>query len=428
MSRLTLFGLLSFALFLNIPTAGAEEAKGANWPQWRGPNRDGLSSDTGLLKQWPKDGPKLLWETKGAGRGYSSLAIVGGKIYTIGDNSSIADDKDEYLFCFAEATGKFIWKAKIGPAWNNGNADWQSSRSTPTVDDARLYTLSPHGDLVCFNDDGKEQWRKNMKKDFGGRKGDSWGYSESVLIDGDKLVCTPGGDKTTMAALNKKTGDTIWTAAIPEDKGAGHASIVIADVGNTRVYVQSTASGVIGVRATDGKVLWTYSIDKTTAVIPTPIVHGEYVFFTAGYNRGGTLLRQSVNGDTGKVEALYPLNTQIQNKHGGVVMVGDFVYGDGDGGGGKPFCAEAKTGKVMWKTGGSGKGSASVTYADGNLYIRYSNGVMVLVPATPKEYKEVGSFKVPHSGSRPSWSHPVVAGGKLYLREGDFILCYDLRK
>jgi outer membrane protein assembly factor BamB len=345
----------------------------------------------------------------------------------MGDGPSVAEDKDEYVLCFNEADGKFLWKAKLGPAWNSGKDDWQGSRATPTADGDLLFALSPHGVLACLEAaTGKELWRKNLPRDFGGIKGDSWGYSESPLVDGDRLICTPGGPRATLACLDKKTGRTIWTASVPEDRGAGHASIVVAEIGSTRVYVTTTAGGALGVRASDGKVLWTYPIDRTTAVIPTPIIRGDLVFFTAGYGRGGALLKQSASGDGVKVEEVYGLNPDLTNKHGGVVLVGDFLYGDSDDKG-TPWCAELASGRIRWKQRGSGRGSASVTYADGRLYVRYSSGRLVLVPATPDGYREVGAFDVPHSGRRPSWAHPVIAGGRLFLREDDHILCYDLR-
>jgi outer membrane protein assembly factor BamB len=402
------------------PLAGA-------WPQFRGPNRDDISSETGLLKEWPKDGPKLLWEVKGAGRGYASPAIVDGKIFTLGDGPSTADDKDEYVTCFNEADGKQLWKTKTGQAWNSGQPNWQSSRSTPTVDGELLYVLTPHGNLICLETaTGKERWRKSMQNDFGGKKGDGWGYSESVLIDGDWVVCTPGGGKATMVALDKKTGNKVWQAVDAGNKGAGHASIVPSMVKDTKVYVQTTASAALGVRAKDGKLLWTYPL-KGTAVIPTPIVRGELAFVDVGYNVGGALLRQVADGDNVKVEEVYGLKVDLNNKHGGILLVGDYLYGDKNDGG-IPFCAELMTGKVRWSSRGSGKQSASLTYADGHLYIRYASGNMVLVPANPEAYKETGSFKIPHSGDRPSWSHPVVANGKLYLREQDYILCYDIKQ
>jgi outer membrane protein assembly factor BamB len=364
----------------------------------------------------------------GAGRGYSSLAVVGGRIYTLGDGPSDVDDRDEYLLCLDERTGQRLWATKTGKPWNSGNSDWQSSRSTPTVDGDLAYVISPHGQMLCCEAaSGREKWRKDLKKDFGGVKADGWGYSESVLIDGALAVCTPGGEKSTMVALDKTTGALQWTAVRPGDRGAGHASIVIADVAGTRVYVQSTGGGPIGVRASDGKSLWQYPIAQTTAVIPTCIVRGDLVFFTAGYSRGGALLRQ-VPGHNGAVtiEEVYSLKPALGNKHGGVVLVGDYLYGDSEDRG-FPFCAELMTGQIKWKREGSRKGSAAIAAADGRLYLHYADGTMVLARASPDEYAEVGSFKVPGSGERPSWAHPVVANGKLYVREQDRILCYDIR-
>lgn len=288
--------------------ADAASSTQATWPTFRGPQRAATSPDTGLLTSWPENGPKLLWQTAGAGRGYSSLAIAGGRIYTLGDAPSTADDEDEYLLCFDQADGKQLWKAKTGAPWNEGKPNWHSSRSTPTVDGDRVFVVTPHGALICCSTAGQEIWRKDLLKDFNGKKADGWGYSESVLLDGDKLICTPGGPTNTMMALDRETGDVRWTAARPDDRGAGHASIVISNVAGTRIYVQSTGSGPMGVRADDGKLLWTYDIDKTTAVIPTPIVRDDLVFFVAGYNRGGALFRQ-VPKDAGQIEIqeVYPL-------------------------------------------------------------------------------------------------------------------------
>ena len=406
----------------------SNSAQAGDWPTFRGAERTAVAPDTGLLTSWPEGGPKLLWEAKGTGRGYSSLAIAGDRIYTLGDRSSLADgDNSEFLLCFSREDGSPIWKLKTGSPWDQGAPDWQGSRSTPTVDGDRVYVLTPHGDLVCASTDGVEKWRKNLKSDFGGNKGDGWGYGESVTIDGDRLICTPGKEKNTVVALNKLTGDLVWSAARAGDRGAGHSSIVIAQVGSTRVYVQTTASGALGVRADDGKLLWSYEIDRTTAVIPTPIVRGDLVFFAAGYGRGGALLRQvaGANGDV-TVEEVYPVTNKLANKHGGIVLVGDYLYGDTDDRG-TPFCAELMTGKVVWQSRGSGKRSANIVAADGYLYIRYSDGTLVLVKATPDGYEESGLLKIPGSDSQPSWSHSVILDGKLYLREGDNLLCYDLR-
>ncbi|WP_425616733.1 PQQ-binding-like beta-propeller repeat protein [Anatilimnocola sp. NA78] len=426
-----LIGSLCYASLCLSSLATLGIAAESDWPTFRGPTRTAVSPDKGLLTEWPSEGPALLWEAPGAGRGYSSLAIAGGKIFTLGDALSTAgeEDKDEYLTCFNQADGKQLWKTKTGKAWTSGQESWQSSRSTPTVDGDSVYILTPYGELIaCEVSTGKELWRKNIKDEFSGKKADSWGYSESVLIDGDNLICTPGGTTATMVALNKKNGETIWKCVSADDRGAGHASVVISQIGDTKVYVQTTGSGALGVRAKDGERLWQYPIDRTTAVIPTPIVRGDLVFFAAGYKRGGALLKQKPAAD-GKVEMeeIFPINTDLANKHGGIVLVGDHLYGDSDDQG-IPWCADLMTGEIKWKKRASGKKSASFAAADGHLYIRFADGTMVLAKATPEDYIEVGSFKIPDGGERPSWSHPVIADGKLYLREQDKILCYDVTK
>jgi len=417
------------AVLISGIALAAASASAADWPTFRGPDRTGIAPDTDLLELWPEGGPPLVWQTAGAGRGYASPAIAGDRIFTLGDGLSTAEDADEYLSCFDRTSGKQLWKTKTGAAWTDGQPTWQSSRSTPTVDGDRVYVLSPFGVLLaCSVADGRELFRVDLKNDLGGTKGDSWGYSESVTIDGDTLVCTPGGEKATLAAVDKRTGKLLWSCSVPGDRGAGHSSVVIATVGGKRIYVQTTAGGAFGVDAATGKLLWTYPIDRTTAVIPTPIVRDDLVFFAAGYKRGGALLRQVPGADASvKVEEIYPLNTDLANKHGGIVLVGDHLYGDSDDKG-IPFCAELMTGTLAWKQRGSGKNSASIVAADGHLYIRYSDGTLSLVKADPAAYTEVSSFQVPGSGDRPSWAHAVIVDGRLYLREGDAILCYDIKK
>ncbi len=403
-------------------------ARCEDWPTFRGALRTAVASDKNLLTSWPEGGPKLVWETVGAGRGYSSIAVVGDKLFTLGDALSIKDgDEDEYLTAYDRKTGKQLWATKTGPAWKEMNPDWHNSRSTPTVDGDMVYAIAPKGVLVaCKTSDGKEVWRKNLVDEIGGKKDDPWGYSESVLIDGDHLVCTPGGENATMVALDKKNGDVIWKATRPGDIGAGHASIVISEVGPNRVYVQTTGSGALGVSAKDGKVLWSYPIEKTTAVIPTPIVRGDLVFFTVGYGRGGALLQQ-IAGANGAVtvKEIYGLDKKLENKHGGVVLIGEYLYGD-SGDGGTPFCADLTTGAVKWKGRGPGSGSTVVISAGEMLYMQFQDGEFALTKADPAEYKVVSHFKIPGSGKRPSWAHPVIADGKLYIRSQDQIFCYDI--
>lgn len=419
-----------FLLGLGLTFSNSQMTVGDDWPTFRGPNRTAVVNDPKLLKSWPAEGPKLLWETSGAGRGYASLAIVGDKMFTLGDGLSTQKDADEYLSCFDRATGKQLWATKTGTPWTDHKDDsWNSSRGTPTVDDGRVYIVTPSGLLICCQAaDGKEIWKKHLKNDFGGKKADSWGYSESVLVDGNKILCTPGGSSSTVVALDKKTGETLWTCKNPDDRGAGHSSIVISKVGNMKVYVQSTGSGLMGFSET-GSLQWTYPA-SATAVIPTPIIRNDLIFYPVGYKKGGALVQQVPSSDGSvTLKEIYPFNVKLANKHGGVVLVGDHVYGDSDSDG-APFCADLMTGEERWKRSkgtGAGSGSAVVIAGGDQLYIRYANGVMALVEANPKEYKEVGSFKIPDSGKRPSWSHPVILDGKLYVRENDKVLCYDIR-
>jgi len=388
----------------------------ADWPTFRGADRTGVAPDTGLLSEWPAEGPSLVLEFKGAGRGYGSPSISGNYLVTLGDGLSTAEDKDEYLAAFDLKSGKQLWKTKTGEPWTDGRQEaWKSSRSTPTIDGERVYAITPFGKLLCCELATEEEiWSKDLKTDFGGKKGDDWGYSESVTIDAEKLLCTPGGEKSTMIALNKTTGEPIWTAVREGDKGAGHSSIVKSEVGGTKVYIQNTASGTMGVRANDGKVLWTFDIKDTTAVIPTTIVRGDLVYFVAGYGSGGALLKQipAEQGEV-KIEVLYPLIPKIGNKHGGVVLVGDYLYGDSEDKG-TPLCVDLMTGEIKWpqRRNSKGKDSTAVLAADGHLYLLFSNGVMALAKATPDGYEELGSFELPESGDRPCWAHPVIADGK----------------
>jgi outer membrane protein assembly factor BamB len=419
---------LAMAMALALIGSRTEDARSADWPQWRGPQRDAISTETGLLKEWPTGGPKLLWKTEGLGVGYSSVAIAGGKLYTMGDRGESC-----YLIALDLATRKELWAAKVGDS--RGGGGYEGPRCTPTVDGDLVFALGQHGDLVCVETaTGKEVWRKNYSKDYGGKKDGNWGCSESPLVDGDKLVCTPGGRSATMVAFDKRTGEELWKAAVPGNPGAGHSSIVIAEVGGVRQYVNLTAGGVIGISARDGKFLWKYGEGKiapNTANIPTCIVQGELVFCTAGYGKGGALLKL-VADDQGGIKAQEQFfKSELNNKHGGVVLVNGHVYGDTDDRG-TPFCADFKTGEVVWKrersrTGSGGSGSAAIVYADGLLYLRYQNAVMVIARATPEGYKEAGFFKIPRKGGGASWPHPVILDGKLYLREQDELFCYDIK-
>lgn len=416
-----------WSTFAVAVTLGAVPLSASDWPTFRGSDRSGISTEDNLLKEWPESGPKLVWQAEGAGRGYASAAIADGRVYTLGDGSSLAADDDEYLTCFDDADGKLIWSAKTGSAWNEGQPTWQGSRATPTVDGDRVYVTTPAGVLYCCaTSDGKVEWKRDLKADFGGKKADSWGYSESPLVDGDQVVCTPGGEQATMVALNKTDGSVIWKAVHPGDKGAGHSSIVPTELAGTRVYVQNTGGGPIGVAADSGELLWAYEMTPPTAFIPSPVVKGDLVFSTAGYGLGGALIRQ-VPKSNGKweVEEIYPSDPSLANKQGGVVLVGDYIYGGADGSN-RVLCIEMITGDVQWQSRGSGRNSISAAAADGRLYLHFADGTTVLAEANPKEYVEISKFETPETDDRPAWALPAIANGRLYLREGDSIFCYDI--
>jgi outer membrane protein assembly factor BamB len=394
-----------------------------DWPQWRGPHRDGVCTEKGLLDSWSKKAPPLAWQVDGLGSGYSSVAIAGDRIYTMGKRKKGAE-----LIALELATGKEMWATVVGGGEPN---------CTPTVDGDLVYALGRDGDLLCAEAaTGKEVWRKKFGTDFGGHMMSGWGYSESPLIDGDHLVCTPGGKKAMIAALDKKTGKTIWTSPMPDDvgragrDGAAYSSIVVSEAGNVRQYIQLTGRGIISVAAEDGKPLWWYNrIANGTANIPTPIVKDDYVFCSSGYGTGAALLQVVKKGDDLAVKELYFLPANVmQNHHGGMVRVGDFIYCGNGHNEGFPLCLEMLTGKVTWnRVRGAGTGSAAVVYADGNLYFRYQDGTMALIEANPQAYKLKGSFRLA-SVKGASWPHPVISGGKLYLRDQTTLMCYDVHK
>ena len=418
-----LFPVLGLALAVPALADNPEPKPSADWPQWRGPKRDAVSTEKGLLREWPKSGPKLLWKAKGIGRAYSSVVVAGNRIYTMGDR----DDKQRVLCLDASKQGKEIWTAVVGKPWSDG------ARSTPTVDGKLLYALGTHGDLVCLETaTGKEKWRKNFARDFKGRMMSGWGYCESPLVDGDRLICTPGGDDAALVALDRKSGKELWRARVPGAGGAGYASPVVAEVKGVRLYITWLGSGLVGVAARDGKLLWKYERNRNgTANIPTAIVKGDLVFSSTGYNAGSALLRlvpDGKGGVTAKEEYFLPSNV-LQNHHGGMVLVGDHVYCGHAHNQGFPICVELKSGQVAWRPGrGPGSGSAAVLYADGHLYFRYDNNVVALIEATPKGYKLKSSFRLPADTGTPGWQHPVIADGKLYLRGATTLLCYDLKQ
>jgi outer membrane protein assembly factor BamB len=430
--RLTARTTVSSAAFLALATAvlAAQTAPRAmDWPQWRGPNRDGLSKETGLLTTWGPSGPPLAWKVGGLGVGFSSVAIAGSRIYTMGDRDGV-----QTLVALNQADGKPVWSARVGPAWDD---EMGGPRGTPTVDGDLVFAIGTEGDIVCVESaTGRERWRKSLPRDFGGRMMSMWKFSESPLVDGDRVVFTPGGKDAYIVAADKRTGKELWRMAAPPAgprgrEGAGYSSVVISNGGGVKQYVQLTGRGLVGVRADNGKLLWSYNrVANDVANIPTPIVKGDLVFASTGYQAGSVLLKLVPSAGGVDAQEVYFLEARtLQNHHGGLVLVGDHVFGGHGHNRGFPIAVELATGKVAW--GGdirnAGTGSAAVVAADGHLYFRYQNGVVILIEATPQAYREKGSFTIPDV-KNPSWPHPVVAGGRLYLREQDTLYVYDVRR
>lgn len=395
-------------------------ASAADWPQWGGPNRDHVSTETGLLKEWPDDGPKLLWQAKGLGAGYAAVAAVGERLYTLGEDAS-----SSYLHAINAKDGKIAWSTKVGKVGGSSDsfARYFGPRATPTVEGDRIYVLGQWGDLLCVSaKDGTEVWRKNLFADFKGKIMSVWDYSESPLVDGDRLVVTPGGAEGALLALNKMTGEPVWRSKEFTD-AAAYSSIIIADVHGAKQYIQATGESVVGVDPEAGKLLWRAARQGPTAVIPTPIYSDGHVFVTSGYGAGGHLFKISKEGDAFKAEQVYhkkDFGVQI----GGVVLVEGKLYGSADPGILK--CVDFLTGEESWKSRDPGKGA--VVYADGHLYVRTeaTPGTVTLVEADPEEYVEKGLLEQPAGSGKNTWSPPVIANGKLYLRDADLLFCYDI--
>jgi outer membrane protein assembly factor BamB len=383
-----------------------------DWPQWQGPDRTRLSKETGLLKEWPASGPPTVWTANGLGAGYGSMAVAGDRVFVQGlrGNSSI-------VIALNRADGKEVWSKALGAPGTNDRGP--GPRGTPTVDGDRLYVLTENGDLACLKTDGTEVWQRNLLRDFGGRQL-RWLISESPLVDGQHVVVSPGGPGAGIVKLDKMTGKTVWTTKELNDP-AGYSSIVAADVQGVRTYMTFTATAGVGVRASDGKLMFSYpTAANNVANITTPIYSNNKVFFTSAYGTGAGLLDLTAqNGAVASKEVYF--TREMKNHHGGVVLVDGYVYGYNDL---ILTCLEFATGKMMWRDRSVGKGS--VTYADGNLYLQSENNVVGLAEATPSGYREKGRFTIPDKGL-PSWAHPVVSDGRLYVRNQDTMIAYDIR-
>ncbi|MFQ5505781.1 MAG: PQQ-binding-like beta-propeller repeat protein [Planctomycetota bacterium] len=393
---------------------GSDDGQSSEWNQWRGPRRDGLSPDEGLLTEWPEQGPPLAWKATGLGQGFSSVSFAGSLVFTMGDKDGAAR-----LFAMDQGDGKVRWSAKVG---RPGGARNPGPRSTPSTDGKLVFGLGHDGALACVEvKSGKVKWRRHLARDFGGRMMSGWGYSESPLLDGELLVCTPGGSGGAVIALRKKSGKLVWRSEKLKDPAA-YSSLVPVEIGGVRQYLILTGRSVAGVSARNGRLLWRAARPGKTAVCTTPVYEDGWLFVTSHYNVGCNAFRITSSGRKFKVREVWA-GKQLQNHHGGVILVGGHVYGLGRR---SLKCIELRTGKVRWENRSVGKGS--IAYADGHLVLRSERGrgTLALVEATPQGYREKGRFDQPDRSSEPAWAHPVIYRKKLWVRDQDILLCFDV--
>jgi outer membrane protein assembly factor BamB len=410
-------------------------ARAADWPGFRGPNRDGVCTETGLLKEWPADGPKQVWAAKGLGLGFGAPSVADGKIFGVGKR----DGKDG-VWALKEGDGSELWFTPFADAARVA-AQTNGPSSTPTYHKGKVLAVSAGGTLACLDAaHGGVLWTKNYHDDFGGQV-PTWAYNDSVLVDGDKVICAPCGPKAAVAALRLADGVAVWKTEVNSvGGGCGYSSPLKATFGGTPAYVVllGQQSGVVGVHAETGKLLWQYKGKPAAggvAQIPTPVVSGDRVWVSTSYGGGSALLQIVPTGAGGfQVKELKAYRKpELNNHHGGMVLVGGHLYFGHNQNDGNPVCVEFRTGYIKWgpkKNPAGGSGSAAVLYADGRLYFRYQNGVMVLIEPSPDDLKVVSSFKLPPADQRThpqSWPHPVIANGKLYIRDQTVMYCYDVK-
>lgn len=425
--------LIALSLFPAWPTSAD------NWPQYRGPQRNDVSAEKGLAAEWPAGGPPLVWTYADAGIGYSGPAVVDDRLYTIGGRGDteflIALD----LAVVRENTVSQVWAARVGPKFDFRGNNWSAGPSaTPTVDGELIFALGGMGDLVCVDTEGKERWRRNLPQELeaqvnpigGGPPNLGWGFAWSPLVNGDQLVCVPGGPRGTLAALDKRTGEVLWRSLEVTDQAA-YTSPMLAEFGGVRQYVVLTNRGLWGVNARDGKLLWSYrrmpSYDSE--VINSPLIHGELVYVTVGAGHGGCdLVRVTRDGNAFRADLVYS-NQNLSNHHGNVVLVDGRVYGFAQGRGW--VCQDLETGEIIWVERRALRAGA-LTYADGRLYCYGEDeGTAVLIEAGPGRWKERGRLTIPKQSElrKPSgriWTPPVVSGGRLFLRDQELLYCFDV--
>jgi len=394
----------------------------AYWPQFGGPDRNHVSRETDLLKQWPKEGPPLVWKVTNLGGGLAPVSVAEGRIYTLAFRQD-----HEYAVALDRGTGKEIWSRVIGQA-REGPSMRHLRQRQPVIDRDRLYVFSGDGELFCLDSDsGQTLWKKDYAKDFGG-KASIYGWNENPLVDGDRLICSPG---SSVVALDKKTGALLWKTGITGAERTSVAPVVPIEVGRIRQYVKTFPAGLHGVSAQDGKLLWSYNRTSGPACQP-PLVRRDYLVTIGGIGQEGTLLNVVPGDDGFRVEEVYTSKDINQTVHGGAVVVGEHVYlasGAYSGGGGRLTCIEFKSGKFAWQQPPADRLNRvwCMLAAEDRLYCRLNGGEMILVETTPEGYRQRGRFLPAERSKETPWTVPVLAGGKLYLRDQDILLCYDVR-
>jgi outer membrane protein assembly factor BamB len=393
--------------------SGSPDTDEPYWPRFHGPRGDNLSTETGLLKKWPEGGPEVVWSTAGIGHGFSSVSIANGMIYTDGN----IDEKT--VITAMDMDGNVLWQKENGGAWTGSHS---GTRGTPTIDGDRLYHESPLGEVVCLDaKTGERIWGLNILDEFGAPN-ITWALAESIVIDGNHAICCPGGPQVSVVALNKQTGETVWAARSTGDK-TSYATPTLAECQGLRTILTMNAKALIGVNAADGDFLFRHPHETSYDVNATsPIYHEGRVFITSGYGSGSEMLKLSVAGGKASVEPVWAAK-ELDNHHGGVILLDGYLYGSSHKG--KWVCLNWETGEVAYSEPGVGKGS--LTYADGMLYTLSEKRKMGLVEATPSGHTVISQFEVPSGGEGPSWAHPVVCGGRLYLRHSDRLWAYDVR-
>ena len=432
--------VIKFSVFviITILVITGMELKAQDWPQWRGPNREGIYKATGLNLDWSQKKPTLLWTFRQAGSGYSAPTIVGTTLYCQGGS----DGKD-FAFALDTKTGKLKWKQELGDEFVDPGNRGNGPRGSVTVDGDKLYLIRGGGQIHCISAaDGKMIWQKDFKTDFGGRlmSGNNWGISESPLVDGNLVICTPGNDNGTMAALDKNTGAVVWRSTEWTDP-CGFSSAIIIEVGGIRQYIQQASKGVAGISAKDGKMLWKIDYPSTgrapAAVIPTPISNNNMVYVTNGYGNGCMGISLSKEGAGIKAELIYSNARDISNQHGGVVLVNGYIYGHSERPSESWVCQNFKTGEIVWsqKTQDAGVGKGSLLVVGDRLFcFDMAKGTLAVAAASTEGWKEFGRMEIPEriendqSMDKHLWTHPVVANSNLYLRDHDLLFCFDLKK